>query len=333
MSATSQRLWSMATVADISDAADSIRRIVLRFPEPVVGQIEGSHVDVDVRIGDRTAKRSYSVVEQGVDRCSIVLGVHRSPHSRGGSSYMHQLQPGSAIRATQPLTSFPFSRTAGPVRFLAGGIGITALMSMAAAVKLRHTLGENDYRITYSGKSLDAMAFVDDLREVHDKHLTVHTSADHGRLDVARFVNECPESAVLYVCGPVGMLDAVRGAWSKAGRPPGSLRYETFGTTGRHPTADFVVRVPKQGLAVTVRSTESMLEALEAAGAEMMFDCRKGECGLCQVDICAVEGIVDHRDVFFSSLQQQIDRRLCTCVTRIAAPADGSIPSVTVDLP
>ncbi len=333
MSATSQRRWSTATVADVSDCADSIRRIALRFPAPVIGQIEGSHLDVDVRIGESTEVRSYSVAARGTDSHTVVLGVHLSPHSRGGSTYMHSLVPGSRIRATQPLTSFPFSRSPGNVRFLAGGIGVTALMSMAEAVKNRMVLGGNDYRFTYVGRHRKAMAFVDDLQELHGDSLTIHTSEEGGRLDLTRFVDECPEATVLYVCGPVGMLDAVRSAWSAAGRPPGALRYETFGTAGRHPTAEFVVRVPKQGLSVTVKSNESMLEALEAIGAEMMFDCRRGECGLCQVDICAVEGIVDHRDVFFSGQQQQANKRLCTCVTRIASADDGAVPTVTVDLP
>jgi ferredoxin-NADP reductase len=333
MSATSQRRWSMATVAEVSDAADSIRRIALRFPDPVSGQIEGSHVDVDVRIGERTEVRSYSVAARGSDSNTVVLGVHLSPTSRGGSSYMHSLKPGSRIRATQPLASFPFNRGRGHVRFLAGGIGVTALMSMAQAVKHRKTVNDNDYRFTYVGRHHKAMAFVDDLQEVHGDSLTVHTSDENGRFDVARYVDQCPPAAVLYVCGPVGMLDAVRSAWSAAGRPPGALRYETFGTAGRYPTAEFVVRVPKQGLAVTVKSSESMLEALEAAGAEMMFDCRRGECGLCQVDICAVEGIVDHRDVFFSSRQQQSNTRLCTCVTRIASADEGAVATVTLDLP
>ena len=333
MSATSQRRWSTATVSEVSDAADSIRRIALRFPDPVAGQIEGSHLDVDVRIGEQTEVRSYSVAARGTDPHTLILGVHLSPHSRGGSTYMHSLKAGSRIRSTQPLASFPFSRSPGHVRFLAGGIGVTALMSMGEAVKSRKMLDSNGYEFTYVGRHRKAMAFVDELQELHGDFLTVHTSEEDGRLDVASYIDDCPPSTVLYVCGPVGMLDAVRSQWSAAGRPPGALRYETFGTAGRHPTGEFVVRVPKQGLAVTVKSNESMLEALEAAGAEMMFDCRRGECGLCQVDICSVEGIVDHRDVFFSNRQQQSNARLCTCVTRIASANDGTVAAVTLDLP
>ena len=47
-----------------------------------------------------------------------------------------------------------------------------------------------------------------------------------------------------------------------------------------------------------------MLEALGAAGVDMIFDCRRGECGLCAVTILEAEGDVDHRDVFFSDRQK-----------------------------
>lgn len=60
-----------------------------------------------------------------------------------------------------------------------------------------------------------------------------------------------------------------------------------------------------------------MLEALEAAGADMMFDCRKGECGLCEVDVLELTGDIDHRDVFYSERQQEASAKMCCCVSRV----------------
>ena len=58
-----------------------------------------------------------------------------------------------------------------------------------------------------------------------------------------------------------------------------------------------------------------MLDALESAGVEMIFDCRKGERGLCALPILEVEGIVDHRDVFFSEEEKAANAKLCLRVT------------------
>ena len=48
-----------------------------------------------------------------------------------------------------------------------------------------------------------------------------------------------------------------------------------------------------------------------------MFDCRRGECGLCQVKVLDVQGVIDHRDVFLSEHEKQENTRLCACVSRV----------------
>ena len=68
-----------------------------------------------------------------------------------------------------------------------------------------------------------------------------------------------------------------------------------------------------------------MLDALEDANVGMIFDCRRGECGLCALTILAADGVVDHRDVFFSDAEKAQNLKLCTCVSRVYGP------SITVD--
>ena len=59
-----------------------------------------------------------------------------------------------------------------------------------------------------------------------------------------------------------------------------------------------------------------MLDALEAAGVEIIADCRRGECGVCAVDVVDVDGRIDHRDVFLSDHQRREGRKICPCVSR-----------------
>jgi ferredoxin len=127
-------------------------------------------------------------------------------------------------------------------------------------------------------------------------------------------VESCPRGGDLYVCGPVPMLDAVKAAWASTGRSPAQLRFETFGSSGRFAPEPFQVRIPRLGLETVVAHDVSMLEALEACGADMMFDCRRGECGLCQVKVLDVQGVIDHRDVFLSDVQHAAADRLQCCV-------------------
>ena len=72
------------------------------------------------------------------------------------------------------------------------------------------------------------------------------------------------------------------------------------------------------GLGIRSKSHVSrLLDMLEAHGVQALSDCRRGECGLCAIDIVSVQGMVDHRDVFFSPQQKQANHKLCACVSRV----------------
>ena len=100
-----------------------------------------------------------------------------------------------------------------------------------------------------------------------------------------------------------------------------SMVFETFGASGRWPAVPFILKIPRLGREIRVPATQTMLDALEAAGVEMIFDCRRGECGLCALSILGVEGVVDHRDVFFSEAEKAKNEKLCTCVSRVYGEA------------
>lgn len=312
--------WQEVDVVEVGDAADGIRRVVLRYAEPQVAR-PGAHVDVRVPTPDRgTLTRSYSVVESLDGGRRLALSVHRSAASRGGSVAMHALVPGDRLRATQPLQNFPLGVGASRYVVLAGGIGITAVLGMARALKARRS----DYDVHYVGRTRAAMAYVDQLAAEHGDRVRLAVDAEGTPLDVEGLLDdiagdERAASTELYMCGPIRLMDAVRRGWERRVLPVTNLRFETFGNSGSWAPQDFVVRVPAAGVEVRVDASTTMLEALERAGVDMMWDCRKGECGLCQVKVTALDGQVDHRDVFLSADEKAGDDRLCACVSRAVA--------------
>ncbi len=151
-----------------------------------------------------------------------------------------------------------------------------------------------------------------------EKHRTAKRRAwRRGRVDIAGEIAKLDADGEFYVCGPIGMLEAAKQAWAASGRPKDRLRFETSGASGRWPAVPFTLKVPRLGKEIHVPATQSMLDALEAAGVEMIFDCRRGECGLCALPILGVNGVVDHRDVFFSESEKAANAKLCTCVSRV----------------
>lgn len=316
------------SVVSADDVAERIRRVVLRYDTPQQAKA-GTHVDVELPTADGVLTRSYSVVDASPDGRELALSVHLATRSRGGSAAMHALTPGARLRATQPLQNFPLGVGASRYVVLAGGIGITAVAAMARVLKARQA----DYRVVYVGRSRSAMAYLDDLAAEHGDRLAVHVDDEGSTLDVDALLAEVVAddragSTELYMCGPIRLMDAVRRGWENRGLPVTNLRFETFGNSGAWAPQDFVVRIPRLGVETRVDANATMLEALERTGVEMMFDCRKGECGLCQVSVLDLDGQLDHRDVFFDASEKAQDDRLCACVSRAVATGTPRIDDV-----
>ncbi|MCG2624784.1 PDR/VanB family oxidoreductase [Arthrobacter sp. I2-34] len=319
MAATNSEVWQSAVVVAVRDVAPDIRRIELA-PEKPKRADAGSHIDLYVQIDGEAAKRSYSVVEADDGGERLVISVFKAPASRGGSVYMHTLQPGDTLRITQPLQNFPLRVGAERYVLLAGGIGITAIMNMARV--LRNV--KADYQLVYAGRSRSAMAYLAELQAEHGERLRVHADEESGILDVDALVAGLDLDTELYMCGPIRLMDAVRRSWLERELNLPNLRYETFGNSGWYDPEEFLVRIPRLGVEAKVGQGRSMLEALEDAGVDMMFDCRKGECGLCEVRILQLDGGIDHRDVFYSERQQKATEKMCCCVSRAVTSATGS---------
>lgn len=310
-----------AVVTGRTELVPGIVELMLRPSRPVQQIPPGSHIDITVPLPGGAEQRSYSLVDLGHDDGLLRIAVRLQPDGRGGSRWMHTLRPGARITFAGPVDEFPLSPGRLPSVLLAGGIGVTPIVGLAHALRV----GGADYRVVYAGRSRDLMAFVDDLERDHPGRVQVVEDTYGTLVDPDEVVASLPDGGVLYVCGPMGLLTAVRAAWQRAARPPGGLRFETFGTSGTLPAGPFRAEIPARGMSVDVPVGTSLLDALEAAGVEMMYDCRRGECGLCRVSILDVAGQVDHRDVFLSERQRAEGRAMCACVSRVAGT------SITID--
>jgi vanillate O-demethylase ferredoxin subunit len=334
MTTSAQPVWATGRVVATAPVAADVQRITIARPGR--GRAApGSHLDVRVPIGEGTDVRSYSIVDSDDQGSLLTISVLRVPKSRGGSVFMHSLAAGDGLQVTQPLQNFPLSVAAPRHVLLAGGIGITAVAAMAAVLR---GVGA-DYTLVYVGRSRDRMAYLTQLGELHGERLVVHVDAEQTPLDVAELVGSIgahPLGGVteLYMCGPIRLMDAVRREWDAATLPPVNLRFETFGSSGWFQPEEFLVSVPQRQVETTVGTDETVLEALTRAGVDLMYDCRKGECGLCLLDVDAVDGVLDHRDVFLSASQKGCGRALSPCVSRVVATEGSSNrPRVSLTLP
>ena len=312
--------WMDCTVIATRDITPGIREFTLRPHAPIGASPLGSHINVSLLIDGLPQTRSYSLVgERAAD--TLCIAVRLAPDSRGGSKAMWALQPGARLQISSPSSLFDIDWTRKNYCLIAGGIGITPITGIAHALQRRDGI---NVQLHYAVKSRADAAYLDELSGLLGDDIAVHASSEDKRLDLAATFAALPADAIAILCGPMRMLEAARRAWNEAGRAPTDLRYETFGSSGLLPTEEFRVRLKNSGDEIVVPQGRSMLAALNDAGFEVMSDCERGECGVCAIDVIAVDGQIDHRDVFFSDHQKQGNTKICPCVSR-------AVGTVTVD--
>lgn len=286
--------------------------------------VPGSHVDVilsDPRhpAGERI-ERQYSLCGDGADRSTWRVAVLREDDGRGGSVRVHdEVQVGQRLRVRGPRNHFAYD--ADPTvryRFVAGGIGITPILSMVRAAA---TAGA-DWTLDYAGRSLSTMAFVDAVRALDDGagRVRLHPSGEESRIDVVALADAARAGGQVYACGPARLIGALENAFAAAGCPD-ALHVERFEAIeyGEPVWPDaFEVELALSGDVVTVAPGQSVLEAIEEQSPETMVlsSCRRGTCGTCEVPV--LEGEIEHRDSLLTPFEREQSAVMMACVSRAA---------------
>ena len=267
----------------------------------------GAHIDLVLPGG---LVRQYSLCGDRWDPRTYRVGVLREPGGRGGSAWVHdRLAVGDIVGLGGPRNNFPLVPAARYL-FIAGGIGITPLLPMIQQANL---LGA-DWQLLYGGRKTASMAFRDDLAG-YGNRVQVRPQDVCGLLDLAGFLRGYQAGTRVYCCGPAPLLDAVSGAC--AALPPHTLRTERFVTDALAAparSASFEVELARSGRIVTVTPDASVLDAVTAAGADVLSSCRQGVCGTCEITVLG--GAPDHRDSVLDDAERAAGTCMFVCVSR-----------------
>jgi ferredoxin-NADP reductase len=289
--------------------ADGVATLTLASPEGarLPDWTPGSHIDVVLPNG---LTRQYSLCGDRWNARAYRIGILLEPAGRGGSAYVHrQLAPGALVGVGGPRNNFPLV-PAEEYLFVAGGIGITPLLPMIAQADL---LGA-DWRLLYGGRRRSSMAFLDELSAYGDRVQVVPQDED-GLLDLPGFLGAPRPGVRVYCCGPAPLLTAIGSAC--AGWPASALRTERFVAAeqpGPARSTPFDVELARTGTTVTVPPEQSVLDAVAAAGVDVLSSCRQGICGTCETGVVA--GDPDHRDSLLDDDERAAGDCMYICVSR-----------------
>ncbi|AYG04983.1 PDR/VanB family oxidoreductase [Gryllotalpicola protaetiae] len=269
----------------------------------------GAHIDLLLAPG---LERQYSLIG-AQDDGRWRVAVYREHPGRGGSALVHDsLAIGDLLRARAPRNHFAFSADRAAI-FIAGGIGITPIVSMIAAAEAAGT----EWVLHYAGRSRAGMAFGEELAARHPSKVFLHIGSEGTRMDVPALLAE-PSGASVFCCGSTRLMEAVEAAVDSAGWPSGALHLERFTPKAHAAVTDeeFEVELEFSGMTLTVPPGRSILDTADEAGVLVLSSCREGTCGTCETHV--VSGEVDHRDSVLSPEEQAENRTMMICVSRAA---------------
>ncbi|MFL9711274.1 PDR/VanB family oxidoreductase [Methylobacillus sp. Pita1] len=300
-------------VSNIAEAAEGIRRFTLEAADggELPGFSGGSHVVVSMPAGPRTYRNAYSLLSPPSDRRNYQIAVRLQENSRGGSRFMHeQVEVGTALEISWPVNLFAISRVGRKHILVAGGIGITPFMSQV------HDLLRSgaDFELHYAFRSQRHAGFVGELQGLLGGRLVCYDQSQGQMLDTAILLARQPLGTHVYVCGPGGMVEAVRNTASRLGWPEAHVHHEEFLAP---PVGEpFAIRLRQSARVVEVGAEESMLEAMEAAGVDVPYLCRGGACGRCELEVLATDGVIEHHDHYLSEDERRSGGKIMPCVSR-----------------
>lgn len=272
----------------------------------------GAHVDVHLPGG---LCRQYSLTNGPARADRYCLGVGLAPHSRGGSRQVHErLRTGDRLQVSAPRSLFGLASDAPEHVFIAGGIGITPILSMIEACQ---AAGQR-WRLLYCVRSRARAAYLWRLAAHHDR-VQLHVDEEQDALpDAAGFLRAIPRTAHVYCCGPAPLMDAVGREAATAGLPPHAVHFERFSADGKpaNAAADgaFRVTLRRQGASFVVPAGRSILETLEENGIALPCSCREGLCRTCETPLLA--GRADHRDFVLTEEERAANTSIILCVSR-----------------
>lgn len=269
----------------------------------------GAHITVITPSG---ARRNYSLCNDPADVSAYQLGIKAERDGRGASlSMIEETRIGDELAIAGPDNTFPLV-DADDYLFIAGGIGITPVISMVRHLNRREA---QNFHLYYLTRSPEATAFRGELQAPGlAEHVTIHhDDGDPDNMFDFWPLFETPGRSHVYCCGPRPLMEEIRGVsghWS-----PGLIHFEDFASDVRAVRRDdraFTVRHAETGEAVEVPADATILETLRAHGHDMPSSCESGTCGTCRTELVA--GEADHRDMVLEDHQR--GRCIMICVSR-----------------
>lgn len=327
-------LWKgQLRVAAIFRETPSVKTFRLMDPQggPIpFSFLPGQFLTYSAAIEGKRVRRSYTIASSAAQTAYVETTIKREDKGVF-SEFMHDhVSEGDLIDVIAPSGIFTFSGAESEsVVLIGGGVGITPLM--AAIRYLADTCWKGEIYLVYGAKSTEEFIFRDELehrqRKMHNLHVaaTMARSAGtswmgaEGPINKELLLPSVPDIAKrrVHLCGPPGMMQAMKKLLADLGVPSEQVKMEAFGPAlGAVPPPGFTevveirpvagataaagtppvdasaigpatasLRFSKSDKVAPLPPDKSVLEVAESVGVPIDYSCRVGVCGVCKTKL------------------------------------------------
>lgn len=295
----------------------------------------GQFLNLSLPIDGQRVSRSYTIASPPTRENYIELTVKREEHGHVSRFLHDMLMAGHAVSIAAPAGRFTFDpKSAEAILMIAGGVGITPVMSIVRDLTDRCWPGKID--LVFSVRGASDVIFADELRHLAARHpnLRVHVtitrmppaewSGPRGRITAELLTSLVPDAASrpAFICGPEAMAAGVRDELLRLGAPESRITLESFTPGAATPAQDNNPDQPAGAVDATVtfaRSDRSaplparktVLDVAESIGVPIDSQCRSGICGTCRCKLLSGRVTMDVRDAL--SDEDEADGYILAC--------------------
>lgn len=248
---------------------------------------------------------TYSLI--GTPGSHLRIAVQREESGRGGSRVLHEeFKVGMEVELGMPIDTFKLHAGNSRNVLIAGGIGITPLISMVRALDN----GEISYELHYLTRDASRLVLMDQFEGLSYGNIYTYMTSN-GRPNLEALIGQYFNGSELHACGPLSLLDEIRKTATQIGWPLNHLHFESFGAKNTTKDKPLTVYLRQSDVSLNVDPGTSILDAMIAADVFVSYDCKRGECGNCYTTVLSGEPL--HRDVCLTSKQRS--QGMTTCVS------------------
>lgn len=319
-------------VSDVIRETTDASTIVLDIPEHLKSNFNyqaGQYLTLSLTLNGQEARRAYSFSSSPYADDKPAITVKKVADGLVSPYINEGLKPGDTLQIMPPMGKFtlmPDATKSAHYLLFGGGSGITPIMSILKTVLLKEP--NSKVSLVYANRNEASIIFqkqLNQLKEENSDRLTIYHSLEEAG-SIPTFFNGRPsvqeyqritqeiqqESAVdsFYICGPVGMMDAVKSALLGLGSASEKIHTEYFTSPTNQNISKPVVEeeVPFTGTAeatilfggqtfeIQIPKGVTVLEAAKDQNVDPPYACQMGVCTTCRAKMLEGKVEMDERE-------------------------------------